>query len=185
MERNNWSILYRLHYRCGDPTVFLQVQNNTCSSLMINVNENSIFNQKMTVIAQLNIKQTINHITCCSVKAIYKLWIRYFNTTLEFTKLRWSAFRRLFQCVTIHAHTGFQIRIHGFRRMMKETDCCSLPPPPSRSPSIYSIGCARWPMTMVLERSGFGRGFPLEAVVDNTRNNTSTGGAVCRHKGRQ
>lgn len=152
---------------------------------MMNVNGNSIFNQKMPVIVQLNIKQIIKHITRCSAKAMHKLWIRYFNTIHEFAKLRSSAFRRFFQRVTTHMHAGFQIRIHGFRRMMKETDCCSLPPPPSRSPSIYSIGYARWPMTMVLERSGFGRGFPLEAVVDNTRDNTSTGGAVCRHKGRQ
>lgn len=125
--------------------------------------------------------------TCCSAKAPcinfrYGISIQ----SPEFDKLHSSAFRRFFQRVAIHIqHIGFQIRIHGFRRMMKETDCCSLPSPPSRSPSIYSIGYAHWPMTMVLERSGFGRGFPLEAVVDNTRDNTSTGGAVCRHKGRQ
>lgn len=118
MERNNWSISIQiLCYRRGDPTVFLRLQNNT-RSLMIN--GNSIFNQKMTVIAQLNIKQTINHITCCSVKAIHKLWIWYFNTILEFTKLRSSAFRRFFQRVTIHVHTvAFRYEFMDFAEWWK------------------------------------------------------------------
>lgn len=96
MERNNWSRSYKFYVvEMGIEQPFLRTRNNT-RSLMINVNGNSIFNQRMTVIVQLNIKQTINHITCCRAKAVHKLWIRYFDTILEFAKLRSSALRRFF-----------------------------------------------------------------------------------------
>jgi len=72
---------------------------------MINVSENSIFNQKMTVIVQLNIKQIINHVTRCSVKAIHKLWIRYFNTNPRIRQIAFVCVQKIFSTrYNTHAH---------------------------------------------------------------------------------
>jgi len=66
-------------------------------------------------------------------------------------------------------------------------DCCSLPPTPISFTInlLYRIHASA-DDDGTRERSGFGRGFPLEAAVDNTRGQyASTGSAVCRHKSRQ
>lgn len=58
----------------------------------------------MTVIVQLNIKQIIN-ITRCSVKAMHKLWIRYFNTISEYRQIAFVYVQKIFSTrYNTHAH---------------------------------------------------------------------------------